>query len=187
MIATNQFKSGMTLEYEGDIYVVMEYEHVKPGKGGAFCRTKLKNLRSKKIIDRTFRAEEKFPEVFVEGKKAQYLYRAADTLHFMDQKNYEEITVSLSQLEGNEKFLKENMDVEIVMHQHEVIEVLMPIFVQARISHTEPGIKGDTARNTFKSATIETGAIIQVPLFINENDVIKIDTRSGDYVERVSS
>lgn len=184
MITPNQFKAGLTLEYDGDIYSIVEFQPVKPGKGGAFTRTKLRNLRTKKILDRTFRVEERFEEAFVEEKKMQYLYNSGDTYHFMDQETFEEMMISKEQLLGIIDYLKDNMDVSVICYHHEIIEVKLPIFINLKVTHTEPGIKGDTAKGSFKPATLETGATIQVPLFINENDVIKIDTRSGSYIER---
>ncbi|MFH1459581.1 MAG: elongation factor P [Candidatus Omnitrophota bacterium] len=185
MISANQFKSGLTIEYEGQLFAVVEYQHVKPGKGGAFVRTKLRSLRTKRIVEKTFRPDEKFQDAFVEEKKMQYLYSSANTYHFMDQETFEEFTLDSEKLADIASYLKENMEVGVIIYKHEVIEVKLPIFIESKIEHTEPGIKGDTARNSFKPATIETGAIIQVPLFINNGDRIKIDTRTGEYVERV--
>jgi len=185
MITPNQFKVGLTLQYSGEIYSIVEFQPVKPGKGGAFTRTKLRNLRTKKILDRTFRVEEKFEEAFVEEKKMQYLYHSQDTYHFMDQETFEQMMISKGQLLDIIDYLKDNMVVSVVCYDHEILEVKLPIFINLKITHTEPGIKGDTAKGAFKPATLETGATIQVPLFINENDMIKIDTRSGSYIERV--
>ena len=182
MITPNQFKVGLTLEYSGDIYSIVEFQPVKPGKGGAFTRTKLRNLRTKK---RTFRVEEKFEEAFVEEKRMQYLYHSGDTYHFMDQQTFEQMMISKNQLLDIIDYLKDNMEVSVVCYHHEIIEVKLPIFINLKIAHTEPGIKGDTAKGAFKPAILETGATIQVPLFVNENDMIKIDTRSGSYIERV--
>ncbi len=184
MINTNQFRNGLTVEIEGDLYVIVEFQFVKPGKGGAFVRTKLRNLRTKNTLEKTFRSEERIQEAFVEEKRMQYLYSAGDTLHFMDQENYEEFSVEREKLKNVINFLKENGEVTIVRYKHEIIEVRLPLFLHLKITRTEPAIKGDTAKSSFKPATLETGAIIQVPLFINENDIIKIDTRSGEYVER---
>jgi len=184
MITANQFKPGLTIELDGEIYVIVEYQPVKPGKGGAFTRTKLRNLRTKKTLEKTFRVEERFQEAFIEEKKMQYLYSSADSYHFMDQDTFEQLTVEREILAGITDYLKENTDVTIILYKNEIIEVKLPIFIELKISHTEPGIKGDTARNSFKPATLETGATVQVPLFVNENDVIKIDTRTGSYVER---
>ena len=173
------------MEYEGDIYVIVDYQHVKPGKGGAFVRTKLKNLRTKRILDKTFRAEERFQDAFVEEKKAQYLYAGADTYHFMDQQTFEEISIDAERLSGIVNYLKENMEISLLCYQNEILEAKLPMFISLKIEHTEPGIKGDTAKGSFKPAVLETGATVQVPLFIDTGDVIKIDTRTGEYVERV--
>ncbi|MCP4649926.1 MAG: elongation factor P [PVC group bacterium] len=185
MISTNQFKTGLTIEIDGDLYAISEFQHVKPGKGGAFVRTKLKNLRTKKMLDKTFRSEEKFEEAYIEEKKMQYLYRAGTTFHFMDHETYEEFSLEQEKVSDISGFLKENMDISIVFYKSEILEVKLPMFIEAKITETEPGIKGDTAKSSFKPATIETGATIQVPLFIDQNDTIKIDTRTGAYVERV--
>jgi len=185
MINANQLKTGLTIEYDGQVYIVCESQPVKPGKGGAFTRTKLKNLRTKKIIDKTFRAEERFQEAYVEEKKMQYLYRSGNMYHFMDQDNFEELVLEEEKLSEVINFLKENMDISVIIYKQEIFDVKLPIFIQLKVTHTEPGIRGDTARASFKPAKLETGASIQVPLFINENDTIKIDTRTGVYVERV--
>ncbi|MCM8813116.1 MAG: elongation factor P [Candidatus Omnitrophica bacterium] len=187
MITPNDFKNGLTLEIDGEVYLIIEYQPVKPGKGTAFTRTRLKNLRSKKIIDRTYRVDERFQEAFVEEKRLQYLYNNGTHYHFMDQGTYEEQEIAREHLEDVIKYLKENMELTAVVYKSEVIDVHLPIFIEASVIHTEPGVKGDTAKGSFKPATIETGATVQVPLFINENDRIKIDTRTGDYVERISS
>ncbi|MFH1093395.1 MAG: elongation factor P [Candidatus Omnitrophota bacterium] len=186
MIIANQFRAGITIVSEGEIYSVIEFHSVKPGKGGAFIRSKLRNLRTKKTIEKTFRSEERFEEAFIENKKLQYLYNSGDTYHFMDGDTFEEIMIAKEKLTEIVSYLKENMDVSVVYYNNEIIEVELPIFIVLKIEHTEPGIKGDTAKGSFKPAILETGATIQVPLFINENDVIKIDTRSGSYVERVN-
>lgn len=185
MISTNEFKNGLTLEFGGELYSIVEYQHVKPGKGGAFVRTKLKNLRTQRLIEKTFRVDEKFQEAFVEEKILEYLYRSTDTYHFMDQNTLDEVMIQADNLSSIVDYLKENIKVKAVFYKNEIIEVKLPIFVELKVTHTEPGIKGDTARNAFKPATLETGAKIDIPLFINENDVIKIDTRTGKYVERV--
>ncbi len=185
MISVNQFKTGMTLEYEGGIYVIVDFQPVKPGKGGAFTRTKLRNLRTKKLLDRTFRVEEKLQDAFIEEKKMQFLYAAGDTYHFMDQETFEEETMDKEVLADIVGFLKENMDVSVISFKNEMLEVNLPMFVELEITHTEPGIKGDTTGGSLKPATVETGATIFVPLFINLGDKIKIDTRTKAYVERV--
>ena len=185
MITPNQFKTGLTLEYEGGIYVIVDFQPVKPGKGGAFTRTKMRNLRTKKMLDRTFRVEEKLEVAFIEEKKMLYLYSAADTYHFMDQETFEQVTMDVSVLSDIVGYLKENMDVSIISFKKELLEVKLPIFVELVITHTEQGVKGDTSKSSLKPATVETGATIYVPLFINQGDKIKIDTRTGAYVERV--
>ncbi len=185
MITANQFRGGLTILIDGEIYSVIEFQSVKPGKGGAFVRSKLRNLRTKKTIEKTFRSEERFEEAFIEDKKLQYLYNSGDTYHFMDSDTFEEIMIEKEKLNEIVSYLKDNMDVTVVYYNNEIIEVKLPIFIELKIEHTEPGIKGDTAKGSFKPAVLETGATIQVPLFINEGDVIKIDTRTGTYVERV--
>ncbi|MBI4845778.1 MAG: elongation factor P [Candidatus Omnitrophica bacterium] len=185
MITASEFKGGLTLEHEGVLYVIVEYQHVKPGKGGAFVRTKMKNLRTKKVIEKTFRVEERFQEAFIEEKKMQYMYCTADTYHFMDQETFEELILNAENISEIVNFLKENMEVSGIFYKHELIEITLPTFINLKITHTEPGIKGDTAKSSYKPATVETGAIVQVPLFVNENDTIKIDTRTGTYVERI--
>lgn len=185
MISTNQFKSGMAIVVDKEIYQIVEYQHVKPGKGGAFVRTKLKNLRTYKTLDKTFRPDEKFDEAFIEEKKIQYLYNSQDTYHFMDQETYEEVSFEKDKIGDILGLLKENMVVTAVYCKNEILEINLPMFIELKIVSTEPGFKGDTAKNSFKPATLETGASIQVPLFVNEKDVIKIDTRTISYVERV--
>ncbi|RKY37705.1 MAG: elongation factor P [Candidatus Omnitrophota bacterium] len=187
MITPNQFKAGLAIDLDGGLYTIVEYQHVKPGKGGAFVRTKLKNMRTKKIIDKTFRPDEKFQDAFIEDKKIQYLYQAGSLYYFMDLETFEEIVIEKEKLEDVVGFLKDNMEVLMISYKEQIIEIRFPSFIELKIAHTEPGIKGDTAKGSFKPATLETGAIIQVPLFVNENDSIKIDTRTGEYVERVLS
>lgn len=186
MVTANQFKTGMTIEYDGGIYVIVDFQPVKPGKGGAFTRTKLRNLRTKKILERTFRVEEKLNDAFIEEKKVQYLYNAGNSYHFMDQETFEEITLDNEVLSDVTGFLIENMDVSLVSYQKEILEVKLPIHVELTIEHTEPGFKGDTSKSSLKPATLETGADIMVPLFVEQGDRIKIDTRTGQYVERVN-
>ncbi len=184
MINANQFKNGLTIELDGQVYSIVEFQPVKPGKGGAFVRTKLKNLRNKKILEKTFRAEERFQEAFVEEKKMQYLYNAHQMYHFMDKESFEELIVAQEKLDAVMNFLKENMEISIVLYQNKVIDIKLPIFIKLKVVQTEPGIRGDTSRSSYKPAILETGANIQIPLFINIDDVIKVDTRTGSYVER---
>lgn len=185
MIGANQFKSGLTLEIDGELMVVVDYVHVKPGKGGAFVRTKMRNMRNKKIMEKTYRIEEKFQDAFVEEKKMQYMYRSSTDFHFMDQETYEEVAIPTERIVDITGFLKINMDLTVIMYKNEIIEARLPMFINLKITETEPGFKGDTAKSSFKPAKVETGATVQVPLFVNESDVIKIDTRTGTYVERV--
>ena len=185
-ISINELKTGLTILLDGQIYMVMEYQHVKPGKGAAFVRTKLRNLKGGGILERTFKGDEKIEEAFIEERKLQYLYRSSKIYYFMDQENFEEINISEDILGENTKFLKEGLEVSSYSYKGEILNVLLPTFIELKVAHTEPGLKGDTAKSTNKSATVETGAIIAVPLFIEVGDVIKIDTRSGEYVERVN-
>ncbi len=184
MISTNDFHTGVTIELDGDIFTVLEFQHVKPGKGQAFVRSKLKNLRTGSITDKTFRAGEKVPKVHLDRKEMQYLYRDDDSLHVMDLETYEQIALTEEQIGEEVKYLKENDQLTVVMHGENVIGVDVPISVSLAVTETEPGIKGDTASGATKPATVETGVVVMVPLFINEGDIIKIDTRTGSYIER---
>lgn len=184
-ISINQLKAGMGLLVDGTVYIVSEYHHVKPGKGGAFVRVKLRNLKTDLVIERTFKTADKLEEAFIEEKKLQYLYRAGDTFHFMDQATFEEVVVPESLLEETIEFLQENSDVAAIFYNHQVQKILLPNFIVASIVEAEPGFKGDSARAGTKPARIETGATVQVPLFINKGELVKVDTRTGQYVERV--
>lgn len=187
-LSINEVKSGVTILVDGDVYVVVEAQHVKPGKGAAFVRAKCRNLRNSNIQEKTFRGDEKIDQAYIEERKLQYQYSSGNMYHFMDQENFEEVAVSEDSLGDKKKFLKDNLDVLGYFYKDETLSVNLPNFIQFKIIHTEPGIKGDTAKSGTKSAEIETGAVIQVPLFINEGDVVKIDTRAGggEYVERVN-
>lgn len=184
-VSINEIKSGLTIRVDGEIYQIIEYQHVKPGKGVAFVRIKLRNLKNSNIQERTFRGDEKIEEAFVEERRLQYLYASGSIYHFMDQENFEEITVAKDQLGDKIKFLKDNLEVSAYFYKNEILNINLPNFIEFTITHTEPGIRGDTAKSGTKPATIETGATVQVPLFINISDKIKIDTRTGEYVERV--
>jgi len=184
MISSNDFKNRITINYEDILYEILYFQHVKPGKGGAFVRTKLKNLNNGSIIDKTFRAGEKVEQAILETKKMQYLYKDEHYI-FMDSKTYEQIPLNEEQIGDNKKFLLENIEVTIQFYKEKPISINLPIFIKAKVVKTEPGVKGDTISASLKSAEIETGAKIQVPLFINEGDVVKIDTRSGEYITRV--
>lgn len=185
MISTNDFHTGVTIEFDGDIFTVLEFQHVKPGKGQAFVRSKLKNLRTGSIVDKTFRAGEKVQKAHMERKDMEYLYRDGDDFHVMDMESYEQITLTAGQIGDGVKYMKENDRLNVVVHNEEVLGVDVPITVFLKITEAEPGIKGDTASGATKPATLETGLVVQVPLFINEGDTIKIDTRTGYYIERV--
>lgn len=185
MISTNDFHTGITIELEGEIYNILEFQHVKPGKGAAFVRSKLKNLRTGSIVDKTFRAGEKMAKVHLERKEMEYLYRDDDSFYLMDLETYEQLLLSEEQIGEGTKYLKENDRLNIVMHGEKVIGVDIPITVVLEVAETEPGLKGDTASGATKPAKMETGLVVQVPLFVNSGDQLKIDTRSGAYIERV--
>jgi elongation factor P len=184
MISVNDFRTGLTIELDGDVWQVLEFQHVKPGKGAAFVRSKLRNLRNGNIQERTFRAGEKVPRAHVETRQMQYLYESGGEYVFMDNETYEQISLPAERLEREIKFLKENMNVNIMIYQGETIGVQLPNTVELEVTDTEPGIKGDTATGGSKSATLETGLVVQVPLFVNVGDRLIIDTRSGEYVSR---
>ena len=184
MISTSDFHTGISVELEGEIYTILEFQHVKPGKGAAFVRSKLKNLRTGSIAERTFRAGEKMARAHLERKEMEYLYRDGDSFHMMDMETYEQITLSSEQIGEGIKYLKENDHLNVVMHGEKLLGVDVPLSVVLKVEETEPGLKGDTASGASKPATMETGLVVQVPLFVNSGDSIKIDTRSGSYIER---
>lgn len=183
-LSINEIKAGLTLLIDNIVWQVVDFQHVKPGKGAAFIRIKLRNLKNSNIQERTFRGDDKIEEAFVEERKLQYLYSANDFLYFMDQDNYEEIMLTKDAIGEKVKFLKENSEVTAYFYKDDLLNVNLPNFIEVTITHTEPGIKGDTSKSGTKPAEIETGATIQVPLFVNHGDRIKVDTRSGQYVER---
>jgi len=185
MISTNNFYTGLTIEVQNELYEVLEFQHVKPGKGLAFVRSRLKNLRTGAIIDTTFRAGEKVKRAVIDHREMEYLYQDGNDFIFMDSETYEQSPISREQLGDKIKFLKENMKVTILYYQSEPIDIELPLYVELRVIETEPGLKGDTASGGSKPATLETGLVVQVPLFINEGDVLKIDTRTGEYLERL--
>ena len=185
-LSINEIKSGVTILVDGQVYVVVDTQHVKPGKGAAFVRARLRNLKNAAIQEKTFRGDEKIEEAYVEERKLQYLYKAGDMFHFMDQENFEEIVISEEDIGDKKKFLKDNQEVSGYFYKHETLNISLPHHIQFKVVHTEPGIKGDTAKSGTKPAQIETGASIQVPLFIDVGDVIKIDTRTGEYLERAN-
>jgi len=185
MISTADFRNGARLELDGAPYYIVEFQHVKPGKGGAFVRTKLKNYKTGNVIDRTFRSGERFKEPNLEDREMQFLYAAGDTYTFMDTENFEQFPYEKKQLGDNADLLKENMVVKILLHEQEPIAVELPIFIELKVRDTEPGVRGDTASGGTKPAVVETGAVVKVPLYLEVGEVIKIDTRSREYVERV--
>ena len=184
MVSTGDFRKGVTFEMNGQPYVVVDFQHVKPGKGAAFVRTKYKSLLTGAIREEAFNPSDKFPKAHIETKEMQYLYSDGELYHFMDNETFEQFPLTFEQVEGAIKYIKENDNATIKFYKGKCFSVEAPTFVILAISETEPGIKGDTASNTFKKATVETGAIINVPLFVNEGDNVKIDTRTGDYLSR---
>lgn len=184
MISVNDFRTGLTIEVDNGIWQVIEFQHVKPGKGAAFVRSKLRNLRNGSIQEKTFRAGEKVSKARIENRKMQYLYASGDQHVFMDNETYEQIELPASQIEYELKFLKENMEVHIMTFQHETLGVELPNTVVLEVAETEPGIKGDTASGGTKPAKLETGLIVQVPFFVNEGDKLIINTAEGSYVSR---
>jgi len=185
MISAGDLRKGNTFELDGQVYTVVDFLHVKPGKGAAFVRTKLRNVLNGGVTETTVNPTEKFQEAVIERKEMQYLYTDGQLYYFMDQETFEQIPLNFEQVEGAIKFLKENMFAIIKFYKGEAFSVEAPNFVELQITHTEPGAKGNTATNVMKPATVETGAVVQVPLFINEGDFIRIDTRTGEYMERV--
>jgi elongation factor P len=185
-VSTNDFRKGMKIEVDGAPYAIVDFQHVKPGKGGAFVRTKLKHLRHGTVIERTFRAEEKVPLVNFEEKRMQFLYRD-DLLHFMDLETYEQMALSEEEVGKALQFLLENIEVEVIFVDGAPIGVELPNFVALRVAKTEPGVRGDTVSGGSKPATLETGALVSVPLFINEGDIVRVDTRTGAYIGRTAA
>jgi len=185
-VSTAEFKKGLKIEFDGEPYSIVDFQHVKPGKGGAFVRTKLKHMRLGRVIDNTFRAGEKVELVDFDEKRMQYLYRD-DRYHFMDLDTYDQISLSAEEVGDARDFLKENIEVEILFIDGSPVTVELPNFIELQIVKTDPGIRGDTASGGSKPATLETGAVVQVPLFLNQGDVVKVDTRSGEYLGRVAA
>ncbi len=184
MITAGDFRNGVTFEMDGNVVQVVEFQHVKPGKGAAFVRTKFKNVITGAVVERSFNPTEKFPTAFIERKDMQYLYEDAGLYYFMDVETYEQLPIEADKLGDNFKFVKENMEVKVLSYKGNVFGVEPPYFVELQITQTDPGFKGDTATNATKPAILETGAEIRVPLFIDEGDMIRIDTRTGEYMER---
>ena len=182
--SAGEFRNGMTLEIEGNVYQVLEFLHVKPGKGAAFVRTKLKNVIDGGVVERTFRPTETYDEAYIERKKMQYLYNDGDLYYFMDQETYDQIPVSKDTVGDSLKFVKENEEVTIVSYQGNPFSIEPPLTVEILITESEPGVKGNTATGATKPAIVETGAQVMVPLFVDQGETIKIDTRTGEYLSR---
>jgi elongation factor P len=185
MASTGDFRNGMTIIIDGDLYSIVEFQHVKPGKGGAFVRTKLKNVLTGRVIDRTFRAGESVKQARIDRRKMQYLYRSGDQFVFMDSSSFEQIPLGSDVIGEAVNFLTENLEISVLFHGGQVIGIDLPIFVELKVKETEPGVRGDTASGGSKPATLESGAVVQVPFFIDVDDRIKVDTRKAIYVERV--
>ena len=183
-LSINEIKSGVTILVEGQVYMVIDTEHVKPGKGAAFVRAKMRNLKNASMQEKTFRGDEKIDEAFVEERKLQYQYKSGNMFHFMDTENFEDIIISEEAVGDKQKFLKDNQEVSGYFYKNETLNINLPNHITFKVVHTEPGIKGDTAKSGTKPAEIETGATIQVPLFVEVGDTVKIDTRTGEYLER---
>lgn len=184
MISVNDFKTGLTIEFDGSIWRVMDFQHVKPGKGAAFVRSKLKNLRTGAMQEKTFRAGEKVEKAQINNRRMQYLYDNAGAHVFMDTDNYEQIEIPGESIQDELKYMKENMEVHIIMYDTEVLGVELPNTVELRVAETEPGIRGDTSSGGSKPATLETGAVVNVPFFVNVDDVLVVNTHEGSYVSR---
>ena len=185
MISAGDFRNGLTLEIEGNVVQVIEFQHVKPGKGAAFVRTRLKNIKNGGIIEKTFRPTEKFPAAHIERSDMQYLYSDGEMFHFMNVETYDQIAMTEDQIGDSLKFVKENEMVKMLSHGGQVFAIEPPLFVELEITETEPGFKGDTATGASKPAVVETGATVYVPLFVEQGDKIQIDTRTGEYMKRV--
>lgn len=185
MISSNDFRTGTTIELDGDVFAIVDFQHVKPGKGAAFVRTKLKNVKTGGVVEKTFNAGEKVPKAHVERREMQYMYNDGDDYNFMDNESFEQVMLTKDQLGDGVKYLKDNMNIGVMTFQGKTIGVDLPNFVELRVVETPPGIKGDTASGGTKPATVESGAVVQVPFFVEIGDVLQIDTRSGSYLKRV--
>lgn len=184
MITAGDFRKGVTIEWEGGVWTIVDFQHVKPGKGAAFVRAKIRNVIAGTVVERTFNPNEKYPTAFVERKDMEYSYSDGDLYYFMDQESYELMPINKDVLGDNFKFVKENMICKVISYKGKVFGVEPPNFVELQVTKTDPGFKGDTATNATKPATLETGAEVRVPLFIDEGEMIRVDTRTGDYMER---
>jgi elongation factor P len=182
---TSDFRNGLSLIYDNDIYTIVDFQHVKPGKGGAFVRSTLKNLRTGRTLDKTWRAGEKMEPAYLERKPMQYLYAQDDEYFLMDMETFEQIGIPQTMVGSQAKYMKENMDVNVVLHKEQIVQVTLPDFMELAIVDTDPGVRGDTASGGSKPATLEGGAVVQVPFFLNIGDRVKVDTRVDTYLERV--
>ena len=184
MVVAGDFRNGITFDMDGQVFQIVEFQHVKPGKGAAFVRTKIRNVITGAVVERTFNPSDKFPTAFIERKEMQYTYEDDGLYHFMDLESYEDVPINADKLGDNFKFVKENTNVKVLSYKGVVFGVEPPTFVELQVTATEPGVRGDTATNVTKPATLETGAELRVPIFINEGDMIRVDTRTGEYMER---
>ena len=184
MVTAGDFRNGVTFEMDGNVYSIIEFQHVKPGKGAAFVRTKIRNVISGAVTEKTFNPNDKYPTAFIERQDMEYLYNDGDLYYFMDSETYEQLPISPNVLGDNFRFVKENMVCKVLSYKGNVFGIEPPNFVELQVPETEPGVKGDTATNVTKPATLETGAEIKVPIFINEGEMIRVDTRTGEYMER---
>ena len=184
MITAGDFRNGVTFEMDGNVYSIIEFQHVKPGKGAAFVRTKIRNVISGAVTEKTFNPNDKYPTAYIERKDMQYLYSDGDLYYFMDNETYEQIQISKDTLGDDFRFVKENENVKVLSYKGGVFAVEPPLFVELEITETEPGVKGNTATNVLKPATVETGAVVKVPIFIEQGERIQIDTRTGEYLGR---
>jgi len=181
MISTNQFKTGMALIHDGELYILVEFEHVKPGKGAAFVRTKLRSMKSGNLLTRTFDGGEKFQDAFIEKKSVQFLYKSGEEYHFMDLKSYDQMVFQAKELGDYANYLTENLEVRAELYGTKLVGMELPTTVHLKIAESEPGMRGDTSKSAMKPAVMETGLRLQVPLFVGPGDVIKVDTRTGEY------
>lgn len=185
MISTTDLKSGIAIVLDNQLWQVVDYTHVKPGKGSAFVRTKLRRMKDGSVIERTFRSGEKFQDAFIDKKNLEFLYRTDDALHMMDTSSYEEVQIPAEALGDDIGFLKENMELLGLFYEEELISIELPMFIEVEIAETEPGVKGDSSKSGMKPAVIETGATVQVPLFVDKGEKIRVDTRTRSYVSRL--
>jgi elongation factor P len=185
LITANDLRKGMMIRVDDELFAVFEYQWSKPGKGGAFVKTRLRNIKKNTLVERTFRATEKVEDIYIDKRKMQFLYSDGESSVFMDLETYEQESILNEIIEDQRRFLKEGQEVDVDFYKGEIIGVELPTFVKLAVTHTEPGVKGDTATSSYKPCTLETGTQVHVPLFVNENDTVKIDTRTGEYVERV--